>query len=81
VDYLTVDVTRQRQGIASLLLEQGLAQADAAGIKCVVMSMPAGVRLYEKHGFVVVNKSVFDDTRWGGDPEYTMTYLIRQPGK
>lgn len=46
-----VDRGCQRQGIGSLLLKEGLDEADQAGLQCVLGASPEGLSLYKKYGF------------------------------
>jgi ribosomal protein S18 acetylase RimI-like enzyme len=42
----------QRQGIGSILLEDGLKEADELGLQSVLGASTEGLGLYKKHGFV-----------------------------
>lgn len=71
---LGVDPARQRQGIGSALLASGLARADAEGRVCYLETeRESSARLYERHGFVVVNA--------GEIPGYDLRVwtMVRQP--
>jgi len=53
---LVVSRECQRQGVGTLLLEDGLREADKMGLQCVLGASPAGLSLYKKHGFVEFEK-------------------------
>lgn len=48
---LVVSPECQRQGIGTILLEDGLKEADELGLQCVLGASPEGLGLYKKHGF------------------------------
>ena len=79
LDYITTIPSHQSCGVGGLLLRDGLAQADAAGLKTFVMSTPAGLKLYEKHGFEWVSTIVQDDSKYGGTGSHVSVFLVRQP--
>jgi ribosomal protein S18 acetylase RimI-like enzyme len=71
---LGVDPARQRQGIGSALLAAGLARADAEGRVCYLETeRESSARLYERHGFVVVNEGKIP-----GHDQCVWT-MVRQP--
>jgi ribosomal protein S18 acetylase RimI-like enzyme len=49
---LVVSPHYQRKGIGTMLLEDGLLEADARGIQAVLGASPEGIGLYRKYGFV-----------------------------
>lgn len=81
VDYMTTKPTHKGKGVASMMLENALKQVDAAGLKAIVMATPAGLRLYEKHGFVIVQTLVQDFSKYGTEVPYINHFLIREPQK
>ncbi|KAK4547829.1 hypothetical protein LTR36_010548 [Oleoguttula mirabilis] len=71
---LCVDPDYQRQGIASLLMEGGLRQADEDGLPIYLESTPEGVHVYPRLGFETCSELVLVD--YGG---HTVKLMIRQP--
>ncbi|MCJ1388831.1 hypothetical protein MMC18_001681 [Xylographa bjoerkii] len=79
LDYLTTAPLPQRRGVGGLLIRSGLAVAEAAGVRIIVTSTPAGLKLYEKHGFERVSTVVQDDSKYGGTGSYIMYFLVWNP--
>lgn len=63
---LVVDRKYHRKGIGSLLLKDGLKEADEAGLQCVLGASPEGLSLYKKHGFVEVKQMSLDLSHYEG---------------
>jgi ribosomal protein S18 acetylase RimI-like enzyme len=42
----------RRKGVASMLMDWGVQQADRDGLRCFVDASDQGVPLYKKYGFV-----------------------------
>jgi ribosomal protein S18 acetylase RimI-like enzyme len=42
----------QRMGIGSILLDEGLREADRRGLQSMLGASPYGIGLYRKHGYV-----------------------------
>lgn len=80
LDYITTIPSHQCNGVATLLARSGLVEADKVGLKTIVMSTPAGKKLYEKCGFQLVSTVVQDDSKFGGTGSYVSHLLVRQPG-
>ncbi|RDW84444.1 hypothetical protein BP6252_02034 [Coleophoma cylindrospora] len=57
----------QRQGVGSLLLQEGLAKADQAGLPTWLLSSPEGYGLYQKAGFEDRETLEIDLSRFGGE--------------
>ncbi len=75
LDYLAVHPDHRRQGIALKLVESGLKEAEKMGFDTFVMACEDGKGVYEKAGFVLLEKVVQDDREWGGEGEYTSYFL------
>lgn len=78
---LFTDPEYQQQGIATKLLDYGLALADEIGIFAYLEASPAGLALYKKLGFEEVGSFDINLSKYKpGAPEvYTTTLMIRQP--
>lgn len=48
------------------MLEDGLKDADEAGLQCVLGSSPEGLGLYKKYGFVEVKQMSLDLSHYEG---------------
>lgn len=78
---MTVHPEHKGNGAASMMLKEALLQADKAGLKCIVMAHPAGLRLYEKQGFQLVRSLTQDDSKYGGSGSFTQHWLVREPAQ
>ncbi|KAH0359426.1 acyl-CoA N-acyltransferase, partial [Aureobasidium melanogenum] len=79
LDYLATAPEYQRRGIGAMLLRAGLGVADAYGLKSFVTSSVAGIRLYQKHGFEVVETHTMDYSQFGGVEPVINYFMIRKP--
>ena len=61
---LAVDPDYQRKGLASMLMNEGLAQADEEGLPTYLESTPEGALLYPKFGFETVKEHAFFDGKF-----------------
>lgn len=52
LEILATTPKAQRRGVGTRLLEDGLREADAAGVQAVLVSSEMGESLYRKHGFL-----------------------------
>lgn len=77
---LCVTPSHQRQGLGSLLVQEGLAVADKHNAKTFIEASPKGLGLYLKHGWKPVDEIVIDMTEHGGSGVKRETCLMRQPG-
>ena len=68
----------RRRGIASALIRRGLEEADRLGLDTFVMSMRAGVSVYQKAGFVLLDHVLVDASSRGGDKDYGGWFLERK---
>lgn len=69
--------THERRGLAKMMLEWGLKEADRQGRRVVLVSSPFGRALYERHGFVPVLDINMDMRKYGEDREYREFAMVR----
>lgn len=77
LDYLAVHPDHQRLGIASLLIESGLQEAQKMGSDVFVSAFANAKKVYDRAGFVLLESLVQDDSEWGGDGAHT-TYFMEK---
>ena len=75
---LAVSPDHQRHGIGSLLLKEGLAIADKANARTYLEASSAGVGLYQRHGWKVIDKLQIDLAAFGGSGKHSETFMIRE---
>jgi len=78
LDYLAVHPDYRRQGIASMLVQEGVKQAEKLGLDTFVMACEDGKGVYEKAGFMLLEQVVEDDSLFGGEGEYTSYFLEKK---
>lgn len=61
-----------------MLVKSGLQFADRLGIKTYVMSEPAGLKLYLRLGFKLVETVSTDYSQYGGTEPTVEYFLIRE---
>lgn len=61
------------------MLAAALEKIDEAAVKAIVMSHPAGRKLYESHGFEHVQTVTQDDSKYGSTEPFVHYFLVRQP--
>lgn len=66
MDYLAVHPDHQGQGIASMLVTSGLEEVHKLGYDCFVLAKNAGLGVYQKAGFKLLEQVFGDDTKFGG---------------
>ncbi|PYH44735.1 GNAT family N-acetyltransferase [Aspergillus saccharolyticus JOP 1030-1] len=80
LDYLCTHPDFWRRGVGSMLVASGLQVADRCGLRTYVMSEPAGLKVYSKHGFRVVETVSTDYSRFGGQEPQVLYFLVREVG-
>lgn len=63
------------RGIASMLVERGIAEAEKMGIDIFVMAYKAGLGVYTRLGFELLESLIIDDSPWGGKGEYGCYFM------
>ncbi|PYI32258.1 hypothetical protein BP00DRAFT_158552 [Aspergillus indologenus CBS 114.80] len=77
LDYLCTHPDFWRRGVGSMLVASGLQVADRHGLRTYVMSEPAGLKVYLKHGFRVVETVTTDYSEFGGEAPQVLYFLVR----
>lgn len=75
MDYIAVHPENRRKGVASFLVEGGIAEAEKAGVDIFVMAYKAGLNVYRRLGFTLLDQMIIDDSQWGGQGEYGCYFL------
>lgn len=73
--YLAVHPDHKRQGIATMLVESGLREAEKMGFDTFVSACADGKLVYERVGFKLLDKIVQDDSEWGGNGAHVLYYM------
>lgn len=77
LDYLATRPDHKGKGVASMLVQSGLEQADKVGLEAIVMAKNASVGVYRWLGFGLVETLTQDDSMFGGDGAYTVHFMVR----
>ena len=62
--------------MATALVESGVRQAEKMGIDIFILAFKAGVGVYKRAGFELVEQLIQDDTKWGGKGEYGTYFMV-----
>ncbi|PWY85870.1 hypothetical protein BO94DRAFT_518433 [Aspergillus sclerotioniger CBS 115572] len=79
LEYLTTHPDFWHKGIGNALVKSGTDVADKYGLKTYVMSEPAGLKVYLKNGFRVVDEVGVDYGAFGGVDVTRHYFLVREP--
>lgn len=81
LEYLAVHPDNQGRGVATRLVEHGIAEANKLGIDIIVMAYKAAVGVYKRLGFETVETLLQDDSQYGGDGEFSVYYMVFKVSK
>lgn len=68
LEYAAVLPLFQKRGIGAALVKWGTAKADAESLPCWALASPAGYRVYERVGFVGVERQSVDLDKYASGP-------------
>ncbi|KAI0127674.1 acetyltransferase [Xylariales sp. AK1849] len=78
LEYLAVHPDNQGKGIATMLVESGMREAEKIGLDIFIYAMKAGVGVYKRLGFCIEKEFIQDDTVYGGPGEYYTCFMTYQ---
>jgi hypothetical protein len=64
-----------------MLVESGLKEAQKIGLDAFVMGMKAGLGVYKRTGFKLIDQIIQDDSKFGGRGEYGAYFLVKEAEK
>ena len=76
MEYLAVHPENKSKGIASALVESGIRYAEKIGLPIFVLAFKAGRGVYARLGFKEVDCVIQDDTKYGGQGEYGVYFMV-----
>ncbi|RDW69861.1 acetyltransferase-2 [Coleophoma cylindrospora] len=76
LEYLAVHPENQGKGVATVLVQSGMKEAEKVGLDIFIHAMKAGVGLYQRLGFRVAKEFVQDDSMYGGNGEHHVYLMI-----
>lgn len=62
-------------------MASGIAQAEKMGVDIFVLAFKAGLGIYQRLGFKLLDQLVQDDSKYGGKGEYGTYFLERVVNK
>ncbi|KAH8668962.1 acyl-CoA N-acyltransferase [Xylariales sp. PMI_506] len=81
LEYLAVHPENQGRGVATLLVEHGVAEAERLGVDVIVMAYKPAVGIYKRLGFELVEQYLEDDPKDGGKGEFGAYFMVRKSNK
>jgi GNAT superfamily N-acetyltransferase len=79
LDFPATLLAYRGRGIGSALLEWGIKIADTVKTRIYLEATSAGLSLYRKHGWQVVEELVLDLEPFGEGEEELFTLMLREP--
>ncbi|EHK50387.1 hypothetical protein TRIATDRAFT_44213 [Trichoderma atroviride IMI 206040] len=81
LDYLAVHPENKGKGVATLLVESGMKEAERLGLDIFILACKSAWGLYSRLGFRVEEELVQDDSVYGGDGEFAMRYYVYEQSR
>lgn len=79
LDFLATLPSHRGRGIGSALLEWGIAIADTLHTRIYLEATHAGLPLYRKYGWKIVEQLVLDLESYGECGQEIFTLMLREP--
>ena len=76
LDYLAVHPENQGKGIGTALVQSGIRHAEQLRLPIFILAFKAGRSIYERLGFREVDRVIQDDTKYGGEGEYSAYFMV-----
>ncbi|MCJ1472256.1 hypothetical protein MMC13_000903 [Lambiella insularis] len=78
LDQLAVHPDYRGQDIGTMLVASGIREAEKIGLDVFVLGMKAGLGVYKRVGFKLLDKVIQDDSAYGGKGEYGAYFLVKE---
>ena len=78
LDYLAVHPDHKGQGIATMLVESGIREAQKMGLEVFVLAFKAGLGVYYRAGFKLLDQLIQDTKPYGGTEEYVASIMLKE---
>lgn len=78
LEYLAVHPDNRGQGIGTMLVKSGIEEARKMGLDVFVHGMKAGLGVYKRAGFRLVDQIILNDSEYGGKGEYGSYFLVKE---
>jgi GNAT superfamily N-acetyltransferase len=78
LEWLSVDPDYRHQGIATMLVNCGIMEANKLGFDTYVHSMQGGLGVYLRNGFTLKEELIQDDPKSGGKGEHIAYAMIKE---
>ncbi|KAF3015347.1 hypothetical protein E8E14_010845 [Neopestalotiopsis sp. 37M] len=77
LEYLAVQPDYRNRGIATMLMQAGIAESERMGIDIFMLAYKAGLGVYKRLGFETLETLILDDSAYGGQGEYGCYFMER----
>lgn len=61
-----------------MLMEAGIAESERLGVDIFMLAYKAGLGVYKRLGFAILESLIVDDSPWGGQGEYGCYFMERR---
>ena len=58
-----------------MLVENGIKEANKMGLDVFVLAFKAGLKIYQRAGFKLLDQIIQDDSKYGGKGEWAVYFL------
>ncbi|KAM0811829.1 hypothetical protein AB5N19_12185 [Seiridium cardinale] len=78
LEYLAVHPDHKGQGVATLLVESGIAVSERLGVDLIVMAYKSAIGVYKRLGFQMLEYLIQDDSKFGGEGDFGAYFMLRR---
>ncbi|KAI0123818.1 hypothetical protein BJ170DRAFT_687069 [Xylariales sp. AK1849] len=78
LEFLAVHPDYKGHGVASMLVQSGVTQSEKMEVDIFMLAMKAGLGVYKRLGFDMLEYLIQDDSQFGGKGEYGTYFLERK---
>ncbi|KAK5989901.1 hypothetical protein PT974_08164 [Cladobotryum mycophilum] len=78
---LAVNPEDQGKGVATALVESGIRAAEKLGLDIFILAFKAGLGVYKRLGFRVLQEYIQDDSMYGGTGDHRVYYMTNEKNR